>query len=584
MPNLILINATQRTSTSKTEDFSPAKQFAMDINQIISPIRFSAGSAESYFTTRELAGMQPSSRSLAQISFRASDALTTLAAQSDGLVSLNVVTRRGVDMKLENMVFVTAKIKEALTIVATGTRFYYMEDGDPDGVEYIVSQTPAVIVASGTSPVFNMHGRDLYVNDIQGNDATAEKGNQLMPWLTVNAAITAAAAGDTVVILEGAFTAATPYKAGVNIEVRTNATLTITTYAATGVGNQTIYGGGKLVMNGNSGFNMASSFDGTVKVDVGTVTFNGNTGGNNLSQANGVFDFNADYVVLAAACRRAFNCNGNGTFNWRVRIKQIDNGIFHNNTFFINATNANTNLKTFDIKIVNGNSVSSNGGFLLMNALDNTYVLTIDSNISYDGSSGSPCFNSLFSAYACTGGNVVIRGNYVIVSGRNFICVNSVIRIHDRSVAVQAAGNDQSMIVMSGGTATYNYYERKKSSSHAEAINLGTFNGANNSIDLGAIASTGGQDVFNFKGSLQQSYLDPAAIGILVTNGNQGLIVDGGIIEMSNGVSNDAISATSAEDIKVYGTGFTNGVININITNLVSGSNIISDPNVTVSM
>lgn len=585
MPNLILINATKRTSSSKVENFSSAKQFALDINQIISPIRFSVGSAESYFTTRELAGMQPSSRSLAQISFRTSDTLTTLAAQSDGLVTLTVVTRRGVDMKSENMVFVTAKIKEALTIVATGTRFYYMEDGDPDGVEYIVSQTPAAIVTSGTSPVFNMHGRDLYVNDLQGNNATAEKGNQLLPWLTVTAALAAAVAGDTVVILEGAFTVANAYVAGVNIEVRTNATLTITAYSASGVGNQTIYGGGNITTTGANGFLMNTTFNGTIKVDVGTWLMSGASGGNNLSINGAVFDLTADYVTIDTTCSRVFKCLGNGTFNWRIKIKQTDNSTGNANNFLINATNANTSFKAFDIKIANGTSKASNGGFLLLNATDNTYVINLDCTLAYDGSAGSPCFNSIIAARNCiTGTQVNLNGSYYLASGRQVISVNSLVRIHDRSICFSLNTNTSSVIVLAGGASIYDYYGGKKTYSTAESINIGTFAGVNNNADFGAITATGGTDILNFKGALKCAYLNILACGILVTAGATGLIIDGGTIEMVNGVSNKAINAASPENILVYGTGFTNGLISGNITNVVAGTNIISDPNVVANV
>jgi hypothetical protein len=48
--------------------------------------------------------------------------------------------------------------------------------------------------------------------------------------------------------------------------------------------------------------------------------------------------------------------------------------------------------------------------------------------------------------------------------------------------------------------------------------------------------------------------------------------------------SNVAIYAAAATNMKVLGTGFTRGTVSVNLTNTITGTNIISDAGVVVNI
>jgi hypothetical protein len=53
---------------------------------------------------------------------------------------------------------------------------------------------------------------------------------------------------------------------------------------------------------------------------------------------------------------------------------------------------------------------------------------------------------------------------------------------------------------------------------------------------------------------------------------------------VNSNTTNDAIHAGSAQNYKILGTGFTRGVVNSNLTNTITGTNIVTDPGVKVNM
>jgi len=124
--------------------------YGFDVDDIVSPIRYSSGLSKSYFTARTNKGGPNNNSNGSKIDYQSSNSLAVIAAKSSLFLLLNVVSRRGVDEGGEAYIFVSSKITESLVPTPDGTLFYYIEDGDPLPVEYIVSQTiPQIIAASG---------------------------------------------------------------------------------------------------------------------------------------------------------------------------------------------------------------------------------------------------------------------------------------------------------------------------------------------------------------------------------------------------------------------------------------------------
>lgn len=145
MSRIISLNVTKRNSGSREDIFTTPKQYGFDVKDIVVPIRNNG--TVSYFTTRQLKGNTPASRVVGQTDYQVEESLADIAAKSISLVLLDVVRRRDV-AATEQYVFVVGRISEALVSAdAGGTIFFYQEDGDPDLVEFEVSQTIDEIIA-----------------------------------------------------------------------------------------------------------------------------------------------------------------------------------------------------------------------------------------------------------------------------------------------------------------------------------------------------------------------------------------------------------------------------------------------------
>ena len=126
-----------------------------DVNDIVVPIRFNSNSNKSYFTARTIKDGDNNGRSNAKVNYLSTETLSTIASKTEALVILTVTERRGV-VKNESHVFVTNRISENMTYdPLIGTTFYYMEDGDPLPVKYIVSENLNQIISQQIDPVFN---------------------------------------------------------------------------------------------------------------------------------------------------------------------------------------------------------------------------------------------------------------------------------------------------------------------------------------------------------------------------------------------------------------------------------------------
>jgi len=153
MSQLVDITITNRGASLDLLPGGPTL-YGFDVKDIVSPIRYSSGLSKSYFTARTNKGGVNDNHNGSKIDYQSSDSLAVIAAKSPLFLLLNVVSRRGVDGNNEAYIFVSSKITESLVPTPDGTLFYYIEDGDPLPVEYIVSQSVATIISmSVSSPI-----------------------------------------------------------------------------------------------------------------------------------------------------------------------------------------------------------------------------------------------------------------------------------------------------------------------------------------------------------------------------------------------------------------------------------------------
>lgn len=604
--NLILVTVKSKTigsdniyrdnniKPSNIVTYSTPQQQAVDILNLATPIRYNPNTGLTYFSVRDNASTQKENRNVGIVYYTCTDSIATLAAGSADLVALTVVKRRLEVIASEIMLFQTSKIIGVIDVDGSNSRFQYLEDGDPNLVMYEVTQTPAQIVSAGISPIFNMNGWEFYVNDLVGNDATAEAGNPLLPWATFDAAMTKATTyGQGTIIVTGdrIGSLANAFSPNINIEIRPAAQLYLTSYTASGSGNQVISGGGFLQIN--TTMLADSTFNGNITIDVWNIGIGqGNTGDTfiNASTNNGVISIECDYLNNVSHHKLYTITGTTNEGKLIVKSKYTDSvgggsGPYIS-AFYINPSALIVGDKYFNFYIASGKSLASNEGVLTLSAIDSTYNINAELNLDYDGSQGSPGLNAILSCYNCTGGKIILKGTQnIITQGRNAIILNSAVTIYDYSNAYQI-NNINNFIILAGGTSYYTLYGKKLVGTHASAINVGlTFTSTNATVDFGTPTATAGTDTLHFKGGLKCTYTNTSAIGVLVGGGNPNLVIDGGTIEMVNSNTlNYAISAATAQNIKVLGTGFVRGAVNSNITNTITGTNIIQDAGVTANI
>lgn len=140
--------------------------YGFDVDDIIVPVRFNSTLSKSYFTT--ITGGS-------KINYQVSETLSQIKAKSIKLLILTVVQRRGV-ATTGTYVFVASRISEDIIPNTLGTKFYYMEDGDPLPVEYIVSESVATIIAQQVIPAAAAAAR----NGLNINGGYVELGGTLV--------------------------------------------------------------------------------------------------------------------------------------------------------------------------------------------------------------------------------------------------------------------------------------------------------------------------------------------------------------------------------------------------------------------
>lgn len=611
--NLILVTVKTKTIGSdniyRDNNIKPSnivtypmpQQQVVDILNLTTPIRYNTSNATTYFGVRDNASPQKENRNVGICYYTCTDTITTLANQSSGLVSLTVVKRRLEVIASEIMLFQTSKIIGTVDVdsVTGNSRFQYLEDGDPNLVMYEVTQTPAQIAASGINPVFSMNGYELYVNDIVGNDATAEFGNPLLPWATFDGAMTAAINATyfnvTIIITGGEQVPNNnAFHPNVNIEIRPAAELLINNYLASGSGNQSITGGGLLQLN--AAILADSTYSGNIDINVLNIGVGGASAGGFINQSTfgGVIDVTCDYF-LNACIGKTYSVTGTSNSGSLIINKKLFDGSFPGSTghdavisvFYINPSALITGDKFFKVKIEGGNSFASNEGVVCLANIDSTYNVDADINLDYNGSKNSPGLNAILSCYNCVGGVVNLRGTqYIITQGRCAVLVNSTISVYDYSNTYYTTSNPNPMIHLAGGVSLYTLYGKKFSNciSTLGSIVMGaTFTSSSTTVDFGNVTGTAGIDTLHFKGGLKCTWLNNSAVGIAVLNANPNLVIDGGTIEMVQGNTATSSIKGTTQNMKVLGTGFVRGAVT-GMTNTITGTNIIQDIGVTVNM
>lgn len=143
---------------------------AIDVDTIISPIRFNSDTSKSYFTVRT---KNPTGNPGDLVNYQVDEELADIAALSNDFVLLTVTSRDGrglvvggVALDEEEMLFNVQKVAEGFQPSGAGATFLYCEDGEPTPVPYIVDEDVDAIIAqteagAGTGTVTSFSAGDL---------------------------------------------------------------------------------------------------------------------------------------------------------------------------------------------------------------------------------------------------------------------------------------------------------------------------------------------------------------------------------------------------------------------------------------
>lgn len=188
--SIIKLTVTQREDVV----FSTPTEFGFDVSDIVSPIRRDDTDTFSYFYARQKKGLTPDSRFVGKTFYKVSESLANIQALSADLINVTVLFRRDVDMSSENHVLVSSRISENLTIEDAGTAFYYIEDGDPQGVKYVVEESIDEIIEqqeTSEGPIIQDEGIDLPVRpkiNFVGTPVTVTDGPGNVTTVTITGA------------------------------------------------------------------------------------------------------------------------------------------------------------------------------------------------------------------------------------------------------------------------------------------------------------------------------------------------------------------------------------------------------------
>ena len=175
--DLIKLQIRKRNTTSISSEV------AIDVDSIVSPIRFNSTTSRSYFTivTKTPTGLPGDT-----VKYEVTDTLSSIQGMSARLVMLAITAKNGKAVS-ETMVFDVNKVAEGFYLVPDGSGdcgFLYCEYGNPSPVDYRTSDVMDDIVAQ-TSISSHLTGNDLPLTIVSEsgaflsiNDSTAIKINK----------------------------------------------------------------------------------------------------------------------------------------------------------------------------------------------------------------------------------------------------------------------------------------------------------------------------------------------------------------------------------------------------------------------
>jgi hypothetical protein len=145
MSQLIYLTVTNRGQNLDALAAGPTV-YGFDVEDIVTPIRYNSNLSKAYFTARTNKDGANNNINGSKVDYRVSETLVQIAAKSPFLLRLSVAERRGVEFN-ETQIFISSKISENLIpLPGNYTKFYYIEDGDPLPVEYIVRDSILSII------------------------------------------------------------------------------------------------------------------------------------------------------------------------------------------------------------------------------------------------------------------------------------------------------------------------------------------------------------------------------------------------------------------------------------------------------
>jgi hypothetical protein len=578
MANLIELNVLNRNGV----DFSPARPYIIDLDEMESTIREDS-SGNCYFTIKEIKGLYADNGNFAKVNYVVDENIATIDPLAEEIFSLTVLQRRAEEFTVpEIMIFNAHKIMGYVREVQDGTfagksEFYYAEDGDPDGVYYIVDEPLTYFINSVTPAVVAINVENtLFVDSVYGNNATALPETLTQPYATIAAAMTAATAGQTVWVWPGDHNVTTNlYKDGVQLFLNPGTNLNIT-----GAGNITgatpgevfkIRGEGKILGTGAAFVSVTTC---TLDIEADTIQYNG--AGVAFANTDGLINLKAPTIGITNGTD-GFTSSGYGLYNIDCNMLELSSANFASKP--INLVCGV--LGTRAVQRFKASYVLSTGhdfGVAQVSA-------GVDWEIDFDFKFVylRPLTPDTGNAFTFSGaGKVYLRaGSYDIEGGGiyagDFAKVFNYADINQNLVGGGISALP--VISVSGDTAKLTNYARLLGETDDYVVSLGIVHDPVQTAELGTFENHG--VVVQKNAGLTANIIEKVSV---VANATM-LVLGSSSILYGVTNTNYCINASTAQDIKCYGSPVSNcdvvgGAL---ITNVITGTNLIWDTGVEVN-
>lgn len=434
-------------------------------------------------------------------------------------------------------------------------------------------------------------GKTVFVDSVNGNDATGVRGDASKPFLTLTAAKTAATSGDTIFVGPGTYAERNLLKNGVNWYFYPGATVDITTTSpaqtgandtmAAAIFDDSVRGANGAVVCSINGFGVFSRNELTLSGQEATV-FIRNPASNVSINCKSIIGAGEIYWTI-------WGDGGRCTINCETIIGAVNGVFWSNGDLFINAVEITSNftgptILTNTLYGGGGNRWLTGGLWIKAQRLTNTNTGSVINTI---GNASARVWIEAQKIEGTGGPVVTISGNKVYIKAEKIECTGDGQVVE---IAATGAGLWLEAQKVEGGGDGIPLYLIDSNSANIKIQSLVAGVGAPAAIEIdGGSAVVEVQELTTASASTKGLYHTAGNLRLLNTkidaslssSSNPIVIADAGLV-LQNCVliaeaGRDSITASGAQDVKVYGTSVTNKAKHVNITVLIGTLTVNAD-------